>query len=124
MATEEALRTAVDPLNNRYFSNMIEAYIQTAPIDAIQLVASLRRVSREVDDALLLRDERLAAIAGPKNSNRIVGGVIFLILLILAIMLPGSGIFFQSIAGQIFLICVAGFWYLGNRFLQSGYGGD
>ncbi len=121
MATEEALRAAVDPLANRFFSNLIEAYIQTAGIDAAQLVTSLRRVAREVDDAVLLREERAAAIAAPRNSNRIVGGVIGLILLVMNFLLPGSGVFFHSLIGQVFLLAVAVFWYLGDRFLASGY---
>lgn len=121
MATEEALRTAVEPIGNRFLANLVEAYIQTASIDAVQLVASLRRASREVDDALLLRDERAAAIAQPRNSNRIVGGVIGAILLILNFLLPNSSTFFTSLIGQGFILFVAGAWYLGNKFLQSGY---
>lgn len=120
-STEESLRLAADDLGNRHFSGLIETYIQSAPVDAKQLSRGLRRLAQEVDYSLRLRSERLTAIRQPALSNRLVGGVIVLIVLVMMTMIPRAGDFFQSFFGQVAMILGAGWWYIGSRVLQSGW---
>lgn len=113
-----ALRTVAEKLANRYFTAMVEVFISNVDASNAQLSAGLRRVAVVVDYALRLRQERLNMLRTPIGSYQMVGGTIAALVLLSQFISPQIGAFYAGLFGQILIIFMIGWWYIGFTIVR------
>jgi tight adherence protein B len=113
-----ALRRAAEEVGNRYFRQFVETIIATADISGEQLAAGLRRLATEIDYAVALRRERMIALNPPINSYKTVGVILVGLVAISSLISPVIGSFYSSVAGQIVLLVMAGWWTIGYTIVR------
>jgi hypothetical protein len=114
-----ALRDSARDLGNSFFTMFVETYLQLLGKNNSQLGMAMGRLSKQVDHYLRLTDERKGLMTLPTGSYKMVGGITVVVIIIMMLLLPQSRMFFASVLGQSFALCLAGWWFLGLRILAG-----
>lgn len=102
-------------IGNRAFTDLVDTYLQFYRVNHMEMAQAIVRVAEETEWAMQLRTERRTYLSQPLTNYTLIGYINAGLFLVLTQMNPASAVFAQSIAGQVFVIVVAGWWFIGYR---------
>lgn len=108
-----ALTRSANELGNQYLIQMIEIFNQNSPISFEQTADGLLKYATEIDYNIKLQDEKQTAVTQPLASYMIVGSIAFGLTMIIGAMVGTETNFFITEFGQITLLIMAGWWFIG-----------
>lgn len=114
-----ALWTAASRLGNQHFDRLATAIIQFRDKSRAELADILMQQAEYLRNHMLDVQEERAILGGPIGNYRIMGGILFMIVIITIVMNPEIFLaFYVSAAGQIVVVVMGSWWWVGY-WLQS-----
>ena len=111
----QALALEADRLGNRWFRVFTETFLANEGNSSAQVALAMRQFAEEVSYVLTLGDERRTALSMPLNQYLLVTGVVAAVGGFVALTTEEGAAFYGTPMGEVFLLAVIGYLYLGYR---------
>lgn len=102
-------------IGNRAFTDLVDTYLQFYRVNHMEMAQAIVHVAEETEWAMQLRTERKTYLSQPLTNYTMLGYINGALFLVLTQLNPASATFATSLAGQVFALVVAGWWFIGYR---------